>query len=403
MFTTDAQIVINRAKDIAISQGESQFTIKAVAMSIAIDHRGARLLAQCFAIDPAELQRLFPCPNPLQRCPGKLPLSQDVREMLALAKVFIAKAPAPSHPSLIGLPHLACAVAPSLPAEALHGISLPNEARVLALLAEWVEESTRPPSLGELTRRLRALRTELLQRVYGQEHAVQQFIDGLFNTEVVAAADTERRKPCGLFIFAGPPGVGKTFLAELGSSFLDRPFKRFDMSAYAHGDEAITLAGSPRLYHGAQPGTLTDFVQRDPNALLLFDEIEKAHVSTIQLFLQILDAGRLQDKFTEQDVEFRDTIVIFTTNVGRSLYDNQNAAGVHQVNATFHRNTILDALRSEIDPHTRERNRTPGVNTTEPRAEEQSGARVRVLGFCRLRLRRLPSDTPEHHGAVGVR
>lgn len=82
---------------------------------------------------------------------------------------------------------------------------------------------TAPSSLGELTRRLRGLRTELLQRVHGQTHAIQQFIDGLFNTEVVAAADTERRRPCGLFVFAGPPGVGKTFLAELGAGFLAPP------------------------------------------------------------------------------------------------------------------------------------------------------------------------------------
>lgn len=149
------------------------------------------------------------------------------------------------------------------------------------------------PSLGELTRRLRGLRTELLQRVYGQTHAVQQFIDGLFNTEVVAAADTERRKPAGLFVFAGPPGVGKTFLAELGTGFLARPFKCFDMSAYAHTHEAADLIDIPRFYKDAQPGILTDFVQHNPN-------------------------------------------------------------GVHHANATFHRNTILDALRSEVDPRTRE-------------------------------------------------
>ncbi len=213
---------------------------------------------------------------------------------------------------------------------------------------------TAPSSLGELTRRLRGLRTELLQRVYGQTHAIQQFIDGLFNTEVVAAADTERRRPAGLFVFAGPPGVGKTFLAELGAGFLARPFKRFDMSAYAHTHEAAGLVGIPSFYKDAQPGVLTDFVQHNPNAVLLFDEIEKAHLSTIQLFLQVLDAGRLQDKYTEQDVAFRDTIVIFTSNVGRTLYDNENISGVHHANATFHRNTILDALRSEVDPRTRE-------------------------------------------------
>ncbi len=178
--------------------------------------------------------------------------------MLALAKTLVAKVPAPSHPSLIALPHLTSAVARSLSAEDLRGISRPTEEQILALLTGWIEESTRPPSLGELTRQLRALRDELRHRVYGQDHAIQQFIDGLFNTEVVAVADTERRKPAGLFVFAGPPSVGKTFLAELAASSLTCPFKRFDMSAYAHGHEAASLTGIPRFYQGAQPGTLTD-------------------------------------------------------------------------------------------------------------------------------------------------
>ena len=69
------------------------------------------------------------------------------------------------------------------------------------------------------------------------------------------------------------------------------------------------------------------------------------------MFLQVLDAGRLQDKFTEQNIEFRDTIIIFTTNVGRKLYENENSSGVYAANAAFHRSTVLDALRMEIDPN----------------------------------------------------
>lgn len=152
-------------------------------------------------------------------------------------------------------------------------------------------------------------------------------MEGLFNVEVVARADATRRKPAGLFVFAGPPGVGKTYLAELASARLERPFKRFDMSAYSRSHEATGLIGTPKMYQGAQPGSLTDFVQRNPNALLLFDEIEKANNSAINLFLQILDAGRLQDKYTEQDVAFRDTIIIFTTNVGRQAVRERECLG----------------------------------------------------------------------------
>ncbi len=216
------------------------------------------------------------------------------------------------------------------------------------------EEPAQPPSLADLTQKLRALREKLEANVFGQDHAIAQFIDGLFNSEVVAAVDEERRKPCGLFVFAGPPGVGKTYLAELGASCLDRPFKRFDMSGYAQGHEAAGLTGQAPMYQGAGPGELTDFAAKHPDAILLFDEIEKAHPRAIQLFLQVLDGGRLQDKFTEETVNFRDTIVIFTTNAGRTLYDNVDASGIHQANASFHRNTVLDALRGEVDPRTRE-------------------------------------------------
>ena len=85
-------------------------------------------------------------------------------------------------------------------------------------------------ALDNLIDRLRRLRSSLLAKVFGQDHAVHAFVEGLFNAEVVAAADSNRKSPRALFIFAGPPGVGKTYLAELGASALDRPFKRFDMS-----------------------------------------------------------------------------------------------------------------------------------------------------------------------------
>ncbi len=165
-----------------------------------------------------------------------------------------------------------------------------------------------------------------------------------------AGADTKRKRPAGLFLFAGPPGVGKTYLAECGAEWLQRPFLRLDMSSYGVANEMDSLLGSPPVYRGAKPGILTGFVSRNPNALLLFDEIEKACTAVIHLFLQILDAGRLQDKHTEEEVAFRDTVIIFTTNAGKSLYDDQNASGVQKANAAFERAAILDALRTEVDP-----------------------------------------------------
>jgi ATP-dependent Clp protease ATP-binding subunit ClpA len=146
--------------------------------------------------------------------------------------------------------------------------------------------------------------------------------------------------------------VGKTFLAELGAAHLERPFKRFDMSAYADHQQQNALVGWDESYKGAQPGLLTGFVDKNPNAVLLFDEIEKAHLNTVQLFLQLLDAGRLEDKFLKRDISFTETTIIFTTNAGRKLYDLASEGAVRSANAAFHRKTILDALEHETDPRT---------------------------------------------------
>lgn len=353
MFTSEAQTIIDRAKDMAFSVGDQQLTLGATGCALAADREGQRLLAVVLGIDRLEVGRLFPPPGEVQRCLTKLPLAPEVRQMLGLAKRLVPKAPLRGSAALIALPHLVGAVVLSLPRERLGELPLPSERQVLELLAVWEEEASKPPTLGVLTRRLRVLREELLRRIHGQNQAVRVFVDGLFNVEVVREVDKDRKKPAGLFLFAGPPGVGKTYLAELAAVHLDRPFKRFDMSGFSQEHQVSSLIGAAPMYKGAQKGELTEFVQRNPNALLLFDEVEKAHYTAIHLFLQLLDAGRLQDKFTDETIEFCDTIILFTTNAGRSLYDNENASGVHQANSAFHRATLLDALRSEIDPRSR--------------------------------------------------
>lgn len=108
------------------------------------------------------------------------------------------------------------------------------------------------------------------------------------------------------------------------------------------------LVGFEKSYQHAKRGTLTGFVKSHPHSILLFDEIEKAHLNTIHLFLQILDAGRLSDRYLDEDISFKDTILIFTTNAGRKLYEGDarmNGAGVP-------RNVVLSALESEANPQT---------------------------------------------------
>jgi ATP-dependent metalloprotease FtsH len=202
--------------------------------------------------------------------------------------------------------------------------------------------------LPELTGRIRNMRYALLEKVHGQDHAVHAFAEGMFSAEVLAAADETRKRPRAIFVFAGPPGVGKTFLAEQAAEALSIPFKRFDMSSYADHQAHTNLIGFAPSYKDAKAGQLSGFVKDHPHCILLFDEIEKAHLNTIQLFLQILDAGTLHDDFLDETVAFKDTVIIFTTNAGRQLYEGDyesNAAGIP-------RQTLLNALETDTHPQT---------------------------------------------------
>jgi ATP-dependent 26S proteasome regulatory subunit len=352
MFTDKAQAIVDLAKDFAHTTGAKELNLASLTLAMSRHTEAGILLAECIGLTPEKLKLALPSSEEPARCPGKLPVAESVRALLQTAKELAQEVPDRSHPGLVDLHHLACALAMSREVCATLNVSPLSKEDAAARLNTWCIEEALNPKLEELTARLRILRTDLIAKVYGQDHAVQAFVEGLFNAEVVATSDRERKSPRAGFVFAGPPGVGKTFLAELGASHLNRPFKRFDMSAYSDHQQQTALVGFEESYKGAQPGVLTGFVEKNPNAILLFDEIEKAHLNTIHLFLQILDAGRLEDKFLKRDVSFTDTTIIFTTNAGRKLYDHSSDNGVRSANAAFHRKTILDALENEMDSRT---------------------------------------------------
>ncbi|MDR0622685.1 MAG: AAA family ATPase [Deltaproteobacteria bacterium] len=202
--------------------------------------------------------------------------------------------------------------------------------------------------LAALTRRVRDTRNALLEKVFGQDQAVHAFVEGMFSAEVLAQADEDRLRPRAIFVFVGPPGVGKTFLAEQAAAALGVPFKRFDMSGYSDHQAHIQLIGFPASFKDSKPGTLTGFVKGNPRSVLLFDEIEKASNNSLQLFLQVLDAGRLHDDYLDKDVSFKDTIIVFTTNAGRSLYEGSRVHGL----GGLARQTILEALEKDSRPDT---------------------------------------------------
>lgn len=202
--------------------------------------------------------------------------------------------------------------------------------------------------ISRLIERVKNAQRELLDRVYGQDKAVNVFTEGYFQAEMLALTDPTRQRPRATFLFAGPPGVGKTLLAETAAKILDLPFMRFDMSEYSDKEACFEFSGSDNVYKNAKAGNVTGFVAEHPECVLLFDEIEKAHLNVIHLFLQILDAGRLRDSYTDHEVSFSDTILIFTTNAGRQLYDTPGSGDFSGLS----RKVILKALQRDVDPTT---------------------------------------------------
>jgi ATP-dependent Clp protease ATP-binding subunit ClpC len=173
--------------------------------------------------------------------------------------------------------------------------------------------------------RLAALETELHTRVIGQDEAV---------TAVAKAVRRNRtgmgdaRRPVGSFLFLGPTGVGKTELAKAlaQSLFDDGDVIRFDMSEFGERHTVSRLVGAPPGYVGYdEAGQLTERVRRNPYAVVLFDEIEKAHPDVFNLLLQVLDDGRLTDG-QGRTVDFRNTVIIMTSNIGSEFLASRSGA-----------------------------------------------------------------------------
>lgn len=202
--------------------------------------------------------------------------------------------------------------------------------------------------IGQLVQQVKYIRKELQSCIFGQDNAINVFTTGYFQASMRAMLDEAGRRPQATFLFAGPPGVGKTFLAEKAAQALGLPFKRFDMSGYADKEANMEFCGFDKVYRSAKAGNVTSFVQANPKCVLLFDEIEKANISVIHLFLQMLDAGRLRDNFTDRDVSFADAIIILTTNAGKQLYEESESGDLSSIS----RKVIIDALEKDVKPDT---------------------------------------------------
>ena len=160
---------------------------------------------------------------------------------------------------------------------------------------------------------LKNLESDLKRMVYGQDKAIQALVAAI---KLARAGLREPEKPIGNYLFSGPTGVGKTEVARQLAASLGVKLVRFDMSEYMERHTVSRLIGAPPGYVGFdQGGLLTDAIDQTPYAVLLLDEIEKAHPDLFNILLQIMDHGKLTDHNGKQ-VDFRNVILIMTTNAG---------------------------------------------------------------------------------------
>jgi ATP-dependent Clp protease ATP-binding subunit ClpB len=223
-----------------------------------------------------------------------------------------------------------------------------DEDDIAEVIARWTGIPVTKLLEGEREKLLH-LEDELHRRVIGQDEAVDAVAEAVLRTRS-GLADPNR--PIGSFIFLGPTGVGKTELARALAEYLfddERALIRIDMSEYQEKHTVARLLGAPPGYVGYdEGGQLTEAVRRRPYSVILFDEVEKAHPDVFNVFLQILDDGRLTDG-QGRTVDFKNTIVIMTSNIGshrilehRGSFDGADYAVM--------RATVLDELRQHFRP-----------------------------------------------------
>ena len=175
--------------------------------------------------------------------------------------------------------------------------------------------------------KLLKIEEELHQRIVGQDEPISAIAHAIRRSR---AGIKDPRRPIGSFIFLGPTGVGKTLLARILAEFMfgdENALLQYDMSEYMEKFNVSRLIGAPPGYVGYEEGgQLTERVRRRPYAVILLDEIEKAHPDVFNLLLQVFEDGRLTDSFGRK-VDFRNTIVIMTSNVGAELIRKSGSLG----------------------------------------------------------------------------
>ncbi len=224
------------------------------------------------------------------------------------------------------------------------------------VIAETVSRMTGVPltriEKGE-AERLLTMEQELHKQIVGQHTAVSAVARSVRRSR---SGLKDPRRPMGSFIFLGPTGVGKTLLAKALARFMfghEDSLLQIDMSEYMEKHNVSRLVGAPPGYVGYEEGgQLTEKVRRRPYSVVLFDEIEKAHHDVFNMLLQILEEGRLTDS-VGRHVDFRNTIIIMTSNIGSDVIKNQTSLGFTKSGGETSYERMKDQLQRELERHFR--------------------------------------------------
>ena len=259
-----------------------------------------------------------------------------------------------------------------------------DETEIARVLADWTNIPVARLQEGEAERLLK-LEELLHERVVGQEEAVAGIAKAMRRAR---SGLKDARRPIGSFIFLGPTGVGKTELARALANVMfgsDEAMARLDMSEYMEKHSVSRLMGAPPGYVGYdEGGQLTETVRRKPYSVVLLDEVEKAHPDVFNILLQVLEDGRLTDS-SGRTVDFRNTIVIMTSNVGASTIGRSRSMGFAvgddkkrgEDNYQQMKDNMLDELKRTFRPEFI--NRVDDIVVFRPLENEQICAIARLM------------------------
>jgi ATP-dependent Clp protease ATP-binding subunit ClpC len=224
------------------------------------------------------------------------------------------------------------------------------------VVAEVVSRMTGVPLTrleSEETERLLHMEDELHKRVISQHEAISAISRSMRRSR---SGMKDPRRPMGSFIFLGPTGVGKTLLAKALAEFMfgdEDALVQIDMSEYMEKHNVSRLVGAPPGYVGYEEGgQLTERIRRRPYSVVLLDEIEKAHADVYNMLLQIMEEGNLTDSFGRR-IDFRNTVLIMTSNIGADIIKNQAGLGFRKKTAEATYEQTKDMLMKEVERHFR--------------------------------------------------